>query len=64
MWWGDSTLRTCPNKNKNCDLDHLYNYIKLYIHADNTTVTINKILFFAKRGEDYLKYDAQKGHQQ
>ena len=40
------------NQNRNCDLSHVYNWLKLFIYLYNTTIR-NKILF-VKRGEIVL----------
>jgi putative transposase len=42
----------CTNK-KNCDLLHVYNWIKLFIYLYNTTIR-NKIPFFMNGGEFIL----------
>ena len=40
------------NKKRNCDLSHVYNWLKLFIYLYNTTIR-NKIPF-VKRGEVVL----------
>ena len=40
-------------KNNNCDLVHVYNWIKLFIYLYNTTIR-NKIPFLMNRGEFIL----------
>ena len=43
----------CCNNNKkenNCDLQHVYNWIKLFIYLYNTTIR-NKIPFIKRGGE-------------
>ena len=40
----------CTTKNNNCDLEHVYNWIKLFIYLYNTTIR-NKIPFLMKGGE-------------
>jgi len=41
----------CTTKNNNCDLLHVYNWIKLFIYLHNTTISRNNIPFLMKRGE-------------
>jgi putative transposase len=43
----------CPTKNNNCDLEHVYNWIKLFIYLYNTTIR-NKISFLMNRGDSVL----------
>ncbi len=39
------------NKKRNCDLQYVYNWIKIFVYAYNTTVTTNKIPFLLERGQ-------------
>ena len=43
----------CNNKKRNCDLLHVYNWIKLFIYLYNTTIR-NKIPFLMNGGEFIL----------
>ena len=38
------------NDKQNCDLEHVYNWIKIFIYAYNTTITTNNIPFFVEKG--------------
>jgi putative transposase len=40
----------CTTKKNNCDLQHVYNWIKLFIYLYNTTIR-NKIPFLVNEGE-------------
>ena len=41
---------SCNNNKQNCDLQHVYNWIKLFIYLYNTTIR-NKIPFIERGGE-------------
>ena len=41
------------NTKQNCDLEHVYNWIKLFVYLYNTTIR-NKIPFFMNGGEFIL----------
>jgi putative transposase len=43
----------CTTKKNNCDLSHVYNWIKLFIYLYNTTIR-NKIPFLMNRGDFVL----------
>jgi putative transposase len=49
----DDYYPCCNNKKINCDLQHVYNWIKLFIYLYNTTIR-NKIPFFMNGGEIVL----------
>jgi putative transposase len=39
------------NKKRNCDLEHVYNWIKIFVYAYNITITTNKIPFLLEGGQ-------------
>jgi putative transposase len=43
----------CTTKNNNCDLEHVYNWIKLFIYLYNTTIR-NRIPFLKMNGVEFI----------
>jgi hypothetical protein len=41
----------CNNNKQNCDLQHVNNWMKIFVYVYNTTITTKKIPFLVEGGQ-------------